>query len=532
MRTPAPRMMSALRTQQRTVVAAAAVVLLVASLLALRHTVVPNARRLAGGAGSGPSVSSADDGVRTDGAPAGASRSGARGGAAARPGTGAAVPGVPGAGGKRTALQGVTDSEIRVVYYWKGDRTQTSPYLRGSGQEGNLDEGQAFTHLIDYLNAHADGGATFMGFPFDLHGRRIVGMVLDAGQYPDTYAAAAEKIVKEIKPFAAVSSHGSLSAYICNRLAQAGIVNLATYDLAPGLLKRTNGYCLPQGLAWDSQVDVSVSYLTAQAATTTYRGVSGPEKRVYGVLYAEYPGLVDSGPALVQRMKRAGLTVGYAASIAADLATAQQQAPNIVARFRGAGVNTIVMPDAGAPLNFTHAAQAQAYTPDYFVWPCSGQDTSAMVRLFNAAQWERAAGLSCYDPRFNPDLTNDDTARRSEWYRQYQESAGNVEPPAQTSLVYQSLLPLVVGVTKAGRDLTLESFRAGMAAFEPYRYDAVKGRDAAPWNMLVTMGGSDGSQIGDVAKIQWSNTSSSSGNAAAGTYLYPENRRYTPGSRF
>lgn len=484
-------------------------------------------RRTGDGADAGPAASAAD-GSPADGAPVRTAAS-----ARSARASSAGASSLPVADLRKSAI-GVTDNEILVAYYWKGDRTMTSPYLQstGSGQEGNVDEAKAFSALVAYVNAHANGGGTMMGFPFNLHGRKLKGVVLEAGQYPDSYAYTARKIVKEIKPFAAISAHGSLSTYICPSLAEAGIHNLSTYDLSGGLARRTNGYCLPGGQTWEREVQVSTTYLLAQAAKTKYAGAAVDEPRKYGVIYVEYPGLVDAAPVMIQGMKKAGLPIVEVATLASDLATSQQQAPSVVQKMRAAGANTLILPDAGAPLNFTHAAQAQAYTPDYFVWPCSGQDTSGMVRLYNPGQWARASGLTCYDAEFNPDLTNDDKARRTEWYAAYVEATGDDDVPSSTPLVYSGLFELLVGVTNAGRVLTPETFRAGLDAFQPYRYDSIEGRVGDPSNMLLTINAPDRSLMGDVAKLYWSQAARSSGNATQGAYVYPEKVRYSESAAF
>jgi hypothetical protein len=494
---------------------------------ALDAVVVPDAGQSSVGSGSGTGGTNASQGSGSGGG-----QKGAGGGRAGRAGTatqiaggadagdtgsvGGRSPSLAAAGG--TPLPGVTDDEITVVYYWKGDRTRTSPYLRGSGAEANVDEAEAFRQLIDYVNSHADGGGTIMGFPFDLHGRRLKGVVVDAGQDPESYAAAAETITAELKPFAALAAHGSISTYLCPALAKAGIHNFATYDLGGGLAERTGGYCLPGSITWERQVAMTQAYLLRQQRAE-------PD-RVYGVVYTEYPGLVDSAPVMIERFKEGGVKIAETASVSASLSTAQQQAPNVVARLRAAGVNTIVMPDAGAPLNFTHAAQAQGYNPDYYVWPCSGQDTLAMARLFNATQWHGAEGLTCYDEQFSSDLTHNANTRSTEWYAAYQDAAPGQEPPSPTPFVYASLLPLVAGITDAGPHLTLETFRAALSAFPAYRYDAVDGRTTDPSNMLLGLGRSDRSFTSDVAKLRFDAGSRQPGAATPGAYTFPERRRY------
>lgn len=148
-----------------------------------------------------------------------------------------------------------------------------------------------------------------------------------------------------------------------------------------------------------------------------------------------------------------------------------------------------------------------------------------MVRLFNAAQWSRAAGLTCYDEAFSSDLTNDDALRRTEWYKAFR-SQSNAEPPAPTPFVYAALLPLVVGLEGAGPNLTLESFRAGLGRFAPYRYDAVDGRTGDGVNLLLGFGAADRGVIVDAIPLAYNPTRRSSGSSARGAYDFPERRRY------
>lgn len=437
----------------------------------------------------------------------------------------ASTAGSPSAGGAEasTPLPGVTDEEITVVYYWKGDRTRTSPYLTGTGAEANVDEAEAFRKLVAFINEHADGGATLMGHPIDLHGRRIKPVVVEAGQAPEDFGVAAERITDEIRPMAAVAAHGSISTYLCPALAAAGIHNLSTYDLAGGLHESTGGHCLPSGMTWEQQVELSEAYLLRHQRQNP--------GRVYGIVHSEYPGLVDSAPKMVERFRRAGINVAEVASVSASLTTAQQQAPNVVGRMRAEGVNTVVMPDAGAPLNFTHAAASQGYNPDYFVWPCSGQDTMGMVRLFNPAQWARAAGLTCYDQAFTSDLNNNSAMRQTEWYEAYRSQA-DAEPPAPTPFVYAALLPLVVGIEGAGPDLTAESFRAALDGFAPYRYDAVDGRTEDGTNMLLGSGTAGQGLISDAIALRYNPTRTERGSSTPGAYDFPERRRYASRDQF
>ncbi len=426
-------------------------------------------------------------------------------------------------------VMGVTDTEIKIVYYWKEDRTKASPFLQGSAAEGaNLDEALAFREYLKFINKHANDGTRFMGIPINLHGRKLVGQVIEVGNGDFSYAANAEKIAEEIKPFAALASHGGLSAYICPRLAQTGIFNLSTYDVGGRngtLAQRTNGFCLGQGLPWERQVDLSIAFLKAHK-TTSY-GLQ-QQQRVYGVIYSEYPGMDYAAPKMIDKMRAAGVPIpaNGVAKIPADLATSQTQARTIIDRMRKAGVNTLIMPEGNSPLNFTHAAEANGWDPDYFVWPCSGQDSSGMVRLFNAKQWEGAEGLSCYDPHFDSDAANDDTSRRTEWFKQYQEVHGTgSEPPAPAPLVYSSMAQLLAGITFAGRNLNTTTFNRSLDLVKGFRYDAINGISTDSRFFKVNIGTADRAFVADVGHVRWSGTASRPGGVV-GRYLFLTEKRY------
>jgi hypothetical protein len=422
---------------------------------------------------------------------------------------------------------GVTSDEVTVAYYWKGDRTRTSPYLKGTGGEYLVDEAEAFRTWIAYINKHADGGE-LMGYKFDLHGRKLRGVVIEAGDSPEANVAAVTDI-KAAKPFAAVAAHGSISAYACPLLASAGIFNLWTYDLDFDLKGRSKGWCLPGGATFDDQVTVMERYLLQRVAKTK---TSHGEERVFGLLYAEYPGLVSSAPKIAARLRAKGLNIAEVRSISASLSEAQQQATTTAAAFRAKGVNTMIIPDAGAPIGFTPAAQAIGYDPDYMVWPCSGQDAPAMVRLYAATQWTGATGLTCYAQDFMIDLQHGEASRRTEWYDKYT-SMGRGEPPAQAPFVYGALLPLVAGITEAGPDLDAKSFLDGLSAFDPYRYASESGRTTRPNHMRLGLGGNAHPFTDDFTILRWWSTQATDGGAGAGAYVFPESgRRYSVNSGF
>lgn len=436
----------------------------------------------------------------------------------------------------RRALKGIDfrNKKIRIAFYWN-DSSQNSQFLRGSGQEGNLDDGLAFEVLIRYINKYRNGGATFMGIPFNLHGFEIEGYEFDkVGKDQSNFDYVAAQIINEVKPVAALSARSSPSAYLCPALAKAGIYNFGTYDfyLKPHLDDRFDGKCRALAMSFAKQVDLTVEYLKWHQANIPNTNPTLPGPRTYGFAYASYKGLIESAPVVVNRLRAAGVRIpsNAVAKVSTSLQDAQQEMTDVIDRFKSAGVNTVVMPDAGVALNFTAAATANNYFPDYYVWPCSGQDSTGFVRLLGA-QWARASGLTCYDDTFDADLTNDDQSRQTEWYKKFQEIDSRSEPPAPTPLVYAQLAPLLAGLSAAGPNMDAALFQRGLDTFTSYRYSGLSGRTTEPDNITVDFSITDGSIWADVAKVTWSATQTRPGGAN-GAYYYPENRRYRVGDRF
>jgi hypothetical protein len=454
---------------------------------------------------------------------------------------------------------------IKLVYYWKGNRDTSGAAgsLGSSGQQGALDEADAFRRFVSYVNKHANDPVTrscttpttscFMGVPFNLHGFHIDekclevkgDCIIEAGESQSGWNEAAQKAVG-LEPLAAISSHGGLSDNACPILADAKIFNPVTYNLYPGLLEKTHGYCLPAGMAWEKQVNLTIPWLQKQNPTQYCETPATCKERKYGILFAEYPGEAGAVQGFVRQLLAAGInlaksksTSGYSVySVSTSLTTAGTQQGSVVQKFVNDGVNTILAPDAGAPITFTHAAEGAHYFPDYYVWPCSGEDAEGQVRLYDPHQWTRATGLSCYDEQWRLDLTLDTNARSTQWFRQYREIAcpGNpnctVDPPATSPLVYMGLMPVLVGLTAAGADITREKFFAGIANAEHYRYNAITGPTTNPSNFLLTLGDKeDGSQIGDVAKVAWNSAKRTDGNSTPGSYDYSQTR-YKSGDKF
>lgn len=423
--------------------------------------------------------------------------------------------------------------EIKVVMYWRED-SRSSQFLPPGASGETVDDAKAFDAMVKYINKHAKGSASLMGTQIGM-GNWIIKPTVVSMNDATGINTGTTKITKEIKPFAAITARGSLSTETCPAFAAAGIHNFATlHPYVPNLQAAYNGFCIPNALSWDQQVDVTVNYMTWHR-TIKFTSVDRPDaqhscpsgcNRVYGFLYSAYPGLKDQGPKVAQLLgipeaRRYELPVGLSTAAGPPSQAAQ-------AKFSAAGVNTVIMPDGGSPLAFTTTVGA-SWRPDYYVWPCSGQDTTGYTRLLPTVQWDNAAGLTCYDDTFDADLTIDDGDRLTQWYKAFKEIYPNDEAPSSAYLVYAALQPLVEGVSRLGnRDFTVENFRAALREFEPYRYNGVSGRTNAADNILLLMGNSpDGSIWGDFARVDYESSRGQNPYRYTDDYRYKSNQSFS-----
>lgn len=452
-------------------------------------------------------------------------------GKGSRPGVGVAVP------TKGIIPPGIVyeNQTVKIVYYWSDSSKST--FLPGGTPRDALDDGKAFNALVKFINNHAEDGANFMGTKLNLGKWRIVPKVLEMDDRDSVSIDVTTRTITEIeRPFVAMTSRGSVAVQNCRTIAAAGIHVFATNQpYVDDLANQTNGYCIPMALSWSQQKAVTINYMkwhkntTFTSADRPGLGNSCPTgcPRVYGFVYSEYQGLKPQAEALVTKLRAAGVNIPDDAfvSLPQGLSASAPYVPAARDKLRNAGVNTVIMPDGGTSLAFTTGAGD--WRPDYYIWPCSGQDTTGYSRLLPPAQWDNAAGLSCYHPTMDGDLSTDTDDKATEWYKAYKEIQPSGDVPSSTYLVYAGLQPIVEAIGRLGsRDFTLENFRAALRESEPYHYNGITGRSNAAGDLLLEMGnGIDNSIWGNFARVEWS-------PAAENPYRYLDSHRYKSNQSF
>jgi len=191
------------------------------------------------------------------------------------------------------------------------------------------------------------------------------------------------------------------------------------------------------------------------------------QKRVFGLVRFDesFAGFQQAGKSFVQLLGQRGIRVAADAPYELDLAKAQENARNTIAKLKAAHVTTVMF--AGDPLTpryLTKEATAQRYFPEWLVLGAAYSDTSLFGRTYDPAQWKHAFGVtSLYVP----------TPERLDQYSQILRWQTGKGPEAKTyKVLVQAPLIFYTALHLPGPDLTPQTFRDGLFRFPSSRTEA------------------------------------------------------------
>jgi hypothetical protein len=180
--------------------------------------------------------------------------------------------------------------------------------------------------------------------------------------------------------------------------------------------------------------------------------------RKYGLLVPDdpvYKQCVEEGK---PRLKAAGIDIAKEINYALDFSKMQQEAPNMAAQLKGAGVTTVILvTDPALPYFLTGAATQQDYWPEWFVSGSALTDIDILGQFYDQDQWQNAYGQSFLSDIFQ--------GKDSESYRAYKAIRPQDEPAITRDQYYYNFLMLFIGLQMAGPNLTPETFAAGLYAY-------------------------------------------------------------------
>lgn len=363
--------------------------------------------------------------------------------------------------------RGVTGDTITVVMRERaesgGSGGKDQEKLREQAREKGLtdskeDQIRSRDALLEYFNSR-----------FQLYGRQVKlvtyqgrgDMVKEfAGSGQEEANADALKVGQEIGAFADLSA---ISQPYLDALVRQKVVAFGGLHLPESYYQSKAPY------AWGQLIDCTTLVQNATDLLAKRFKASDPAARAgsaamrqkprkYGLLVPDdpvYKQCVEDGK---PRLKAAGIDIAKEINYSLDFGKMQQEAPNMAAQLKGAGVTTVILvTDPILPYFLTGAATQQDYWPEWFVSGSALTDIDILGQFYDQDQWQFAYGQSFLSDIFQ--------GKDSESYRAFKAVRPNEEPAITRDQYYYSFLMLFIGLQMAGPNLTPETFAAGLYAY-------------------------------------------------------------------
>jgi hypothetical protein len=390
-----------------------------------------------------------------------------------------------GTNGGSTA-RGVTDDEIVVTIRQLEGPSAGEIFADLSGQPV-ISSPEA---VQDTLVALAD----YFSSRFQFYGRKLKlvfykgqgsgsSELLGAGQ--DRALADAVRVAEEIGAFADLS--GITTPY-ANALSRQQVVNIgAPYPPREWYLDR-RPYAWSMFPDGTTVVDSLALWLQRRMATSPivqFAPQFNGQKRVFGVVGPENPEYESSGDRFGSQLE--GLDVAVGLSYRLDIASMPNQASNIIAQLKDAGVTTVVCAcdPVMLALGMGPKAEEQGYNPEWITGGLAFVEQDLVAQLVDPNQWQRAFGLA-----FN---AAPEPLGRSFPRSAYKAVRPGGEPAFGVEELYYQMYQLAIGIQMAGPNLTPATFEQGMFA-----YPAARG-PRGTWHF----GPGDYTSVDDFREIWW-----------------------------
>ncbi|MDQ2648911.1 MAG: ABC transporter substrate-binding protein, partial [Actinomycetota bacterium] len=280
--------------------------------------------------------------------------------------------------------------------------------------------------------------------------------LLGAGQ--DRALADAVRVAEEIGAFADIS--GITTPY-ANALSRQKVVNIGAPYPAKEWYQDRRPYAWSPFPDGTTVVDSLASWLQARMAGSPTVEFAGPElngkPRVFGVVGPENPEYESSGDRFGSQLE--GLDVAIGLNYRLDIASMPNQASNIIAQLKDAGVTTVVCAcdPVMSALGMAPKAEEQGYHPEWITGGLAFVEQDLVAQLIDGSQWQRAFGLA-----FN---AAPEPIGRSYPRSAYKTVRPGGEPAFGFEELYYQMYQLAIGIQMAGPELTPEAFERGMFAY-------------------------------------------------------------------
>ena len=418
---------------------------------------------------------------------------------------------------------GVTADTITVALYQaQPDILENAALARSGSDESLAAEAATVQQYIDFFQEH-----------YETYGRKVkLVVVKGSGDPGDDTAGRADaiRVATEVKAFASFGGPSQTEAY-AQELAARGVLCLGDCMLASSQAfvdQRAPNIWLTlpavdqSAIHWAKFVGGELNRHPAQFAGDA---ALAKKPRVFGLVRFDesFAGFHDAGKQFVNRLRDIGVKLAVEAPYELDLAKAQENARNTIAKMKTAGVTTVLFAgDPLTPTSLTTEATAQKYFPEWVVLGAAYSDTSLFGRTYDKEQWKHAFGVSSlYVP----------TPQRLDQYSEILRWQTGNPPQAKTyKLLVQAPLIFYTALHLAGPNLTPTTFRDALFRFPSAKTDP--SQIHISWGHHGIWPTTDYFGADDATVIWWNPTASGIdelGNQGVGLWEFADRgKRYLP----
>ena len=356
--------------------------------------------------------------------------------------------------------RGVTEDSINIVYWRWMENDFILNYITGpiANDDSNADAEASLRGMLEYYETY-----------YETYGRTVNLIFYEgSGLISDEVSARADavKIAEEYDPFM-VWNGPTLTNAFEDELVSRGIACLSC-----GPSQDIEYYRENDPLAWAFSMSAVQANLIAaeyvgkqlEGRNAVYAGDSDYQNqpRVFGRLW------IESGEASArneadfeENLAGYGVDITESVAFTLDPASLQEQASSAIAKFKAAGVTTVMFSgDPISPRDFTREATAQGYFPEWVHIGSVLADTNIFARTYDQDQWANAFGITGLAARVDPAKAGAPFLYK--WFfgeaAPADDSLGVIDPWPAT------FYPIIQGI---GPDLTYENWKTALDTADP-----------------------------------------------------------------
>jgi hypothetical protein len=350
--------------------------------------------------------------------------------------------------------RGITADTIKVGVYIAQENDVVLDYITQAikNDDTNAQVKETYQGYTDMFNAL-----------YQTYGRKVELEFIEAsGGARDEVAARADavKADEDLGVFAVWGGPVLTSAF-ADELAARKILCIGCTAGAPTFYQDRAPYLFTSAINAEQVQDHVVEYIEKKLAgfPAKFAGDQAlqSQDRKFGYLWIESnDDSKTQADRFVSKLSDGGIDLAENVSYVLDPARLQEQATSAIAKFKQAGVTSVVFSgDPVAPTTFTKEATAQEYFPEWILGPQALVDTNAFARTYDPEQWAHAFGVSPLATRVQAEETA--SFKLYDWFN------GELPPAVDTNpVLFPQPSLFFAGVEAAGPKLNVQSFQQGL----------------------------------------------------------------------